>query len=281
MLKENFSKTQLWGNPCDVQSLTFDLGNDHSGCSQDVGRVEGLVFADDGLEYADQFRQTLLHHLLEIVQVLCWEKKKKERWQFKLLSLRLRQPRQEESFTLKDAGENTDLLESRQIGRVRHANQWVTWTHGIHLPTARTDARRLINRGGTRCVLSACAAWKDKHSWRLVTVTQLKKLLFSSGPKETLHHTILIKIDVHTTTTNSSLAFMREINKTTFSVTSCSLTTSSYWSLASELKVTNKKLKSPNVTESSQTTPSPPPPIGGCWHHSTVGIRSRNQWTSK
>lgn len=77
MLKEerafclDLSKTYLPGNFCGVQSLTFDLGNDHSSCSQDVRRVEGLVFADDGLKYTDQVRQTLLHQFREILQVLC------------------------------------------------------------------------------------------------------------------------------------------------------------------------------------------------------------------
>ena len=50
--------------------LTFDLGDDGASRSQDVHGVEGLVFADDGLEDAEELGQTLLHHLLKTFQII-------------------------------------------------------------------------------------------------------------------------------------------------------------------------------------------------------------------
>lgn len=46
-------KTNPQAHFISVQPLTFDLGNDHPSCSQDVHRVEGLVFADDSLKYSE------------------------------------------------------------------------------------------------------------------------------------------------------------------------------------------------------------------------------------
>lgn len=55
----------------DPLSLTFDLGNDCTSCSQDVHRVESLVFSNDGFKNAKQFCQTLLHQREKVLQIVC------------------------------------------------------------------------------------------------------------------------------------------------------------------------------------------------------------------
>lgn len=112
-------KTHLWGNFCGVQSLTFDLGNDLSSCSQDVRWVEGLVFANDDLQYADQVRQTLLRHLLKMLQVLCKGRgghTQAESWTLGVETVTT--PTKKNNFILKVAIANSDLLESQQIAAV-------------------------------------------------------------------------------------------------------------------------------------------------------------------
>lgn len=212
-------KTHLWGNFCGVQSLTFDLGNDLSSCSQDVRWVEGLVFANDDLQYADQVGQTLLHHLLKMLQVLC----KGSGGHTQAESWDCDNADKKNNFILKVAIANSDLLESQQIAAVWHANQLVTWT--------------LVNHCGTRSVLSASGAsrWKDKHSWVWVTVTQLSQpdetSLFLKAKSDTVYRK-KVRNSSHLLTTaeagrvlrtemNSGFAFMSKINnKTSFPETS-------------------------------------------------------------
>lgn len=55
----------------DPLSLTFDLGNDCTSCSQDVHRVEGLVFSNDGFKNAKQFCQTFVHQWEKVLQIVC------------------------------------------------------------------------------------------------------------------------------------------------------------------------------------------------------------------
>lgn len=51
--------------------LTFDRGDDSSSCTEDIHRVEALVFADDGLQDSQQLPQPLVDGLMEAVLVLC------------------------------------------------------------------------------------------------------------------------------------------------------------------------------------------------------------------
>lgn len=59
--------------------LTFDLGDDSASRSQDVHGVEGLVFADDGLEDAEELCQTFLHHLLKTFQII-WKEERIQKY---------------------------------------------------------------------------------------------------------------------------------------------------------------------------------------------------------
>lgn len=53
-----------------ASELTFDRGDDGSGRAEDVHRVEALVFADDGLQDAQQLPETLVDSVVEAVLVL-------------------------------------------------------------------------------------------------------------------------------------------------------------------------------------------------------------------
>lgn len=55
----------------DPLSLTFDLGNDCASCSQDVHRVESLVFSNHAFKHAKQVCQTFLHQRLKVFQIVC------------------------------------------------------------------------------------------------------------------------------------------------------------------------------------------------------------------
>lgn len=132
-------KTHLWGNFCGVQSLTFDLGNDLSSCSQDVRWVEGLVFANDDLQYADQVRQTLLHHLLKMLQVLCKGRgghTQAESWTLGVETVTT--PTKKKQLHLE--GCNCKFWSVRVTTDCRsvYANQLVAWTPGIYLPMTCT-----------------------------------------------------------------------------------------------------------------------------------------------
>lgn len=59
-------------------SLTFDLGNDGTSRSQDVHRVESLVFSNDGFKNAQQFCQTFLHQREKVLQIVC--KRRRTSW---------------------------------------------------------------------------------------------------------------------------------------------------------------------------------------------------------
>lgn len=59
-------------------SLTFDLGNDCTSRSQDVHRVESLVFSNDGFKNAQQFCQTFLHQREKVLQIVC--KRRRTSW---------------------------------------------------------------------------------------------------------------------------------------------------------------------------------------------------------
>ena len=50
--------------------LTFDPGNDDASRAEDVHGVEALVFANDGLQDAEQLAQALVDRLVEAVLVL-------------------------------------------------------------------------------------------------------------------------------------------------------------------------------------------------------------------
>lgn len=65
----------------DPLSLTFDLGNDCTSCSQDVHRVESLVFSNDGFKNAKQFCQTFLHQREKVLQIVC--KRRRTSWWIK------------------------------------------------------------------------------------------------------------------------------------------------------------------------------------------------------
>lgn len=52
------------------RQLTFDSGNNSSSCTEDVHRVEPLVFADYGLQDSQQLPETLVHRLVEALLVL-------------------------------------------------------------------------------------------------------------------------------------------------------------------------------------------------------------------
>lgn len=65
----------------DPLSLTFDLGNDCTSCSQDVHGVESLVFSNDGFENAKQFCQTFLHQREKVLQIVC--KRRRTGWWIK------------------------------------------------------------------------------------------------------------------------------------------------------------------------------------------------------
>ena len=56
-----------------VGLLTFDPGDDDASRAEDVHGVEALVFADDGLQDAEQLAQALVDRLVEAVLVLCRE----------------------------------------------------------------------------------------------------------------------------------------------------------------------------------------------------------------
>lgn len=64
--------------PCELHAhmeiwwpqLTFDSGNYSSSCTQDVHRVEPLVFADYGLQDSQQLPETLMNRLVEAFLVL-------------------------------------------------------------------------------------------------------------------------------------------------------------------------------------------------------------------
>lgn len=64
--------------PCELHAhmeiwwpqLTFDSGNNSSSRTQDVHRVEPLVFADYGLQDSQQLPETLMHRLVEAFLVL-------------------------------------------------------------------------------------------------------------------------------------------------------------------------------------------------------------------
>lgn len=132
-------KTHLWGNFCGVQSLTFDLGNDLSSCSQDVRWVEGLVFANDDLQYADQVRQTLLHHLLKMLQVLCKGRGGHAGWV--LDSWRWdcdNTNKKKNNFILKVAIAKFWSVRVTTDCRSVYADQLVAWTPGIYLPMTCT-----------------------------------------------------------------------------------------------------------------------------------------------
>lgn len=51
--------------------LTFDRGDDGPGCTEDVHRVEALVFADDGLQDSQHLPETFVYRLMEADLVLC------------------------------------------------------------------------------------------------------------------------------------------------------------------------------------------------------------------
>lgn len=55
----------------DPLRLTFDLGNDCTSCSQDVHRVESLVFSNDCFKNTKQIRQTFLHQRLKVLHIVC------------------------------------------------------------------------------------------------------------------------------------------------------------------------------------------------------------------
>lgn len=69
---------KLLCDAADPLSLTFDLGNDCASCSQDVHRVESLVFSNDGFKNAKQFCQTLLHQREKVLQIVC--KRRRVSW---------------------------------------------------------------------------------------------------------------------------------------------------------------------------------------------------------
>lgn len=69
--------------------LTFDLGNDCTSCSQDVHRVESLVFANDGFKYAKQVCQTFLHQRMKVFQIVC----KRRRRQVKMRAGQIQEQR--------------------------------------------------------------------------------------------------------------------------------------------------------------------------------------------
>lgn len=50
--------------------LTFDRGDDGSSCTEDVYRVEALVFADNSLQDPQQLSQPLVDCMVEAILVL-------------------------------------------------------------------------------------------------------------------------------------------------------------------------------------------------------------------
>lgn len=76
-----YRKTELRVCVCvclrEIQSsqLTFDCGDDGSSFTEDVHRVEALVFADNGLQDSQQLPKTLMDRLMKAILVLCKVKK--------------------------------------------------------------------------------------------------------------------------------------------------------------------------------------------------------------
>lgn len=66
---------RVFGREISSSQLTFDRGNDSASCTQDVHRVEALVFADDELQDSQQLSKTLVRRLMEAVLVL-WKDRK-------------------------------------------------------------------------------------------------------------------------------------------------------------------------------------------------------------
>lgn len=65
LLCELHTNVEIWW-----PQLTFDSGNNRSSRTEDVHRVEPLVFADYGLQDPQQLPKTLVHGLVEAFLVL-------------------------------------------------------------------------------------------------------------------------------------------------------------------------------------------------------------------
>lgn len=64
-MRESSSVRKSWSS-----RLTFDRGNDCSSCTEDVHRVQALVFVDDGLQDSQQLPKALVDHMVQAVLVL-------------------------------------------------------------------------------------------------------------------------------------------------------------------------------------------------------------------